>query len=97
MQLNEIRFLLSEAICLQYIEKNTHSCTETFHTNPQYHTKLSPEAAEDDGLVTAIVAVMQKGGRKAKKIGGDNLPVSYAIYEVGGVSGIVLQRNESGL
>ena len=56
--------------------------TETFSTNPQYHIKLPSEAAEDDGLVTTIIAVMQKGGRKAKKTGGDNHPISFAIYEV---------------
>ena len=56
---------------------------ETFHLNPQYRIKL--EDPDDDDEVdncTIVIGVIQKGRRKQKRVGAQNLTVGFAIYKL---------------
>ena len=60
---------------------------ETFWTNPQYRvtvTDIDDDDDDDDDLSTVIVGLMQKGRRKLRNQGKDNISIGYSIYKVSG-------------
>ncbi|WKX99328.1 hypothetical protein Q1695_014311 [Nippostrongylus brasiliensis] len=60
----------------------------TFASNPQYWVRLiDPDPYDDDELCTVIFAVMQKYRRNLKSKGLDNVPIGFAVYEVGELRG----------
>ena len=63
--------------------------SETFWTNPQYRVKVTDiddddDDDDDDDLSTVIVGLMQKGRRKLRKQGKDNISIGYTIYKISG-------------
>ena len=59
--------------------------SETFWTNPQYRVTVTDiDDDDDDDLSTVIVGLMQKGRRKLRNQGKDNISIGYTIYKVSG-------------
>ncbi|KAK0400113.1 hypothetical protein QR680_003363 [Steinernema hermaphroditum] len=56
---------------------------ETFPNNPQFAMNLKPsqQTVDHDGMMTVIVAVLQKYRRELRNQGLDSLPIGIAIYE----------------
>jgi len=57
---------------------------DTFHLNPQYRVTL--EDPDDDDEVdncTIVLGLIQKGRRKQKRVGAQNLTIGFAIYQMG--------------
>ncbi|VDK76567.1 unnamed protein product [Litomosoides sigmodontis] len=66
---------------------------QTFAMNPQYHIQVSDsDPYDDDNLCTVIIAVLQKYRREMKHMGVDNLPIGFAVYDVGNISGRLTQE-----
>ncbi|VDM56272.1 unnamed protein product [Angiostrongylus costaricensis] len=60
----------------------------TFASNPQYRVQLTDsDPDDDDELCTVIFAVMQKYRRNLKAQGLDNVPIGFAVYDAGNISG----------
>ncbi|KAI8788604.1 calpain-A, partial [Biomphalaria glabrata] len=60
--------------CLQY--------SDTFWTNPQFRMTLTDVDDDDnDGMCTAIVAVLQKDRRKKRREGLDLLTIGFNIFK----------------
>jgi len=56
---------------------------DTFHTNPQYLVKLEdPDDDEDVDNCTIVIGLIQKGRRKQKRVGSQNLTIGFAIYKI---------------
>lgn len=56
---------------------------DSFHTNPQYMVKL--EDPDDDDEVdncTIVIGLIQKGRRKQKRVGSQNLTIGFAVYKI---------------
>lgn len=56
---------------------------DSFHSNPQYRVKL--EDPDDDDEVdncTIVIGLIQKGRRKQKRVGAQNLTIGFAIYRL---------------
>uniref|UniRef100_A0A0N5AK25 Calpain catalytic domain-containing protein n=1 Tax=Syphacia muris TaxID=451379 RepID=A0A0N5AK25_9BILA len=61
---------------------------ESFDRNPQFGMTLSdPDPADEDGLCTVIISVLQKYRREMKWKGLDNMAIGFAIYEVDSIDG----------
>ncbi|XGW16958.1 hypothetical protein V3C99_001972, partial [Haemonchus contortus] len=60
----------------------------TFASNPQYRVQLTDsDPDDDDELCTVIFAVMQKYRRNLKAQGLDNVPIGFAVYDAGNITG----------
>ncbi|VIO92639.1 Hypothetical thiol protease C06G4.2 in chromosome III, putative [Brugia malayi] len=60
----------------------------TFATNPQYRIQVTDsDPYDDDNLCTVIIAVLQKYRREMKHMGIENLPIGFAVYDVGSYNG----------
>lgn len=56
---------------------------DTFHLNPQYRIKLEdPDDDEDVDNCTIVLGLIQKGRRKQKRVGAQNLTIGFAIYKL---------------
>lgn len=61
---------------------------DSFDLNPQFAMTISnPDPADEDGLCTVIISVLQKYRRELKPKGLDNLAIGFAIYAVDSVMG----------
>jgi len=57
---------------------------DTFHLNPQYRITLEdPDDDEDIDNCTIVIGLIQKGRRKQKRVGAQNLTIGFAIYQLG--------------
>jgi len=57
--------------------------TATFWTNPQYRVNvMDPDSDDEDGNGSVIIGLMQKGRRKMRREGKNELTIGYAVYEV---------------
>ncbi|VBB32266.1 unnamed protein product [Acanthocheilonema viteae] len=57
---------------------------ETFAMNPQYRIQVTDsDPYDDDNLCTVIIAVLQKYRRELKHMGIENLPIGFAVYDIG--------------
>lgn len=56
---------------------------DSFHSNPQYIVKLEdPDDDEDVDNCTIVIGLIQKGRRKQKRVGSQNLTIGFAIYKL---------------
>lgn len=56
---------------------------DTFYLNPQFKIEVEKkEGTEEDEKRSVVIALMQKGRRKMKRIGAQNLTIGFAIYKV---------------
>ena len=57
---------------------------DSFHLNPQYRVKLEdPDDDDDVDNCTIVIGLIQKGRRKQKRVGAQNLTIGFAIYQLG--------------
>lgn len=56
---------------------------DTFYINPQYLVKLEdPDDDEDVDNCTIVIGLIQKGRRKQKRVGAQNLTIGFSIYRL---------------
>ncbi|KAM3722893.1 Calpain clp-1 [Dirofilaria immitis] len=61
---------------------------QTFSMNPQYRIQVTDsDPYDDDNLCTVIIAVLQKYRREMKHLGVENVPIGFAVYDTGNISG----------
>ncbi|VDM10716.1 unnamed protein product [Wuchereria bancrofti] len=61
---------------------------QTFAMNPQYRIQVTDsDPYDDDNLCTVIIAVLQKYRREMKHKGIENLPIGFAVYDIGDYNG----------
>jgi len=67
---------------------------DTFFLNPQYRVTL--EDPDDDDEVdncTIVIGLIQKGRRKQKRVGAQNLTIGFAIYQLGDDKGEYMEND----
>jgi len=56
---------------------------DTFHLNPQYRVTLEdPDDDDDVDNCTIVIGLIQKGRRKQKRVGAQNLTIGFSIYQL---------------
>lgn len=56
---------------------------DTFYLNPQYRITLEdPDDDDDVDNCTIVIGVIQKGRRKQKRVGAQNLTIGFSIYKL---------------
>jgi len=57
---------------------------DSFYTNPQYIVTLEdPDDDEDVDNCTIVLGLIQKGRRKQKRVGAQNLTIGFSVYQLG--------------
>ncbi|XP_066915479.1 calpain-9-like isoform X1 [Clytia hemisphaerica] len=54
---------------------------DSFHLNPQYIVKLE-DGDDDDDNCTIVIGLIQKGRRKQKRVGAQNLTIGFSVYKL---------------
>jgi len=54
---------------------------DSFHNNPQYIVKLE-DGDDDDDNCTIVIGLIQKGRRKQKRVGAQNLTIGFSVYKL---------------